>query len=187
MMRNAKELRGIAIVDVKNGAKLGNADEIVVSPDDGRVLGFVMKEGTFLNRNETIVEIADVRSIGSDAITVEGEAVAHTPEAVAGEIREARSGGRDLVGRQVVTQDGSLVGTIADFAIDVQARRVAAIQIGGGLFEKSDVIAADRITSVGADVVVVSEPGADAPDRPFVAVGQTESDQSSRHNRDIRP
>lgn len=171
-MRNAKDLQGLAIVDVANGKKLGSADEIVVSPESGRLLGFVMKSLGVLSPSERIVEMADVRSIGADAITVEGDEVAHTTEAAAEQIRQARSGKRGLSGKKVVTQDGNLVGTISDYAIDEQEARVKALMLGGGLFEKGDAIPADRIVSVGEDVVVVSEPGTGAESsgpRPFVA------------------
>lgn len=171
-MRNAKDLQGLAIVDVANGKKLGSADEIVVSPDSGRLLGFVMKSLGVLSPNERIVEMSDVRSIGADAITVEGDEVARTTEASAEEFRQARASKRGLNGKKVVTQDGTLVGTITDYSIDEQEARVKALMLGGGLFEKGDAIPADRIVSVGEDVVVVSEPGSGAGSsgpRPFVS------------------
>ena len=170
-MRNAKELQGLAIVDVANGKKLGNADEIVVSPDTGRVLGFVMKSLGVLSPNERIVEMSDIRSIGPDAITVEGDEVARTSEAAAEEFTKARTEKRSLMGRKVVTQDGALVGTVTDFTIDEKEARVKALILGGGLFEKGDAVPADRVVSVGTDVVVVSEPGVGANasgPRPFV-------------------
>jgi uncharacterized protein YrrD len=171
-MRNAKDLQGLAIVDVKGGNKLGSADEIVVSPDNGRVLGFVMKSMGVLSPNERIVEMSDVRSIGPDAITVEGEEVAHTSGAAAEVFQQARSGKRTLNGKKVVTQDGTVVGTVTDYTIDEREARVTGLILGGGLFEKGDVIPADRIVSVGSDVVVVSEPGAESGAsgaRPFIS------------------
>jgi sporulation protein YlmC with PRC-barrel domain len=171
-MRNAKDLHGLAIVDVANGRKLGSADEIVVSPDSGRLLGFVMKSLGVLSPNERIIEMSDVRAIGADAITVEGNEVGVTGDAAAADLREARASKRGLNGKKVVTQDGTVVGTISDYTIDEHEARVKALMLGGGLFEKGDAIPADRIVSVGEDVVVVSEPGAGAGasgPRPFVA------------------
>ena len=171
-MRNARDLQGLAIVDVANGKKLGSADEIVVSPDTGRLLGFVMKSLGVVTPNERIVEMSDIRSIGPDAITVEGDQVARTSEAVAEEFRQARASKRTLMGRKVVTQDGTVVGTVTDYAIDEKEGRVRTLMLGGGLFEKGDAIPADRIVSIGGDVVVVSEPGAGADasgPRPFVS------------------
>ncbi len=171
-MRNARELQGLAIVDVRGGKKLGTADEIIVSPDDGRVLGFVMKSLGVFSPNERFVEMGDVRSIGADAITVEGEEVAHTPQAVRDEIQQARGSGRTLTGKKAVTQDGTVVGTISDYTIDEEKARVTGLILGGGVFEKGDVIQAERIVSVGPDMVVVSDPGSGAEatgGRPFVS------------------
>jgi uncharacterized protein YrrD len=161
-----KDLHGMSIVDVRDGKKLGQADEVVISPDDGRVLGFVMKTGGLLRNGESIVEIDDVRAIGRDAITVEGDEVAHTSEAATEAFSQARSGGRALPGRKVVTQGGTLVGQVDDIAIDEDGRRVTALLLGGGLLEQSDALAADRIVSVGPDVIVVRDENGDADRRP---------------------
>ncbi len=164
-MRSAKELKGLAIVDVKNGAKLGTADEVVVSPDDGRLLGFVMKGGLF-GGSERIVETSDIRAIGADAITVEGEELAHTAEAAAEAFSQARASDRALIGRKVVTQDGSLLGVVSDYHLDDAVRRVAALTIGGGMMGNGDAIPADRVVSVGPDVIVVSAAGSGGTDGP---------------------
>ena len=165
-MRTMKDLHGMTILDVRDGKKLGQADEVVISPDDGRVLGFVMKTGGLLRNGESIVEIDDVRAIGRDAITVEGEEVAHTSEAASEAFSQARSGERALAGRKVVTQGGSLVGQVDDVAIDEDGRRVTALLLGGGLLEQSDAVAADRIVSVGPDVIVVRDERADEDRTP---------------------
>lgn len=170
-MRSVKELQGIAIVDVTGGKKLGTVDEVVISPDDGRLLGFVMRGGGVLARTEHIIEADDIRSIGQDAITVDGDDLAHVPEAASEAIQQARTGGRSLMGRTAVTQQGTALGQIGDLMLDPDARRLAAVMIGGGMLGSSDAVPADRIVSVGPDVVVVSDVDAPADDvpRPFVA------------------
>jgi len=169
-MRTGKDLIGLAIVDVRDGKKLGNADELVISPDDGKLLGFIMKSGGLFSSEEVIVEIEDVRSIGADAITVDGDEVAHTLEASAEAFREARGGGRSLVGRKVVTQGGTLGGQVSDVVINEEQRRVTALLIGGGMLEQGDALPADRIVSVGPDLIVIRD--GDASDDaigPFAA------------------
>lgn len=156
-MRTGRELTGLAIIDVRDGKKLGAADEVVISPDDGRLLGFVMKRGGLFSSEEAIVEIGDVRAIGPDAITVEGDEVAHTLEASADAFRAARSGGRTLPGRKVVTQNGSVVGQVSDVVVNEQQRRVTALIVGGGMLEQGNALQADRIVSVGPDVIIVRD------------------------------
>lgn len=158
-MRTGRDLIGLAIVDVRDGKKLGSADELVISPDDGRLLGFVMKRGGLFSSEEVIVEIDDVRAIGRDAITVEGEEVAHTAEASNEAFREARAGDRSLVGHKVVTQNGSVVGQVSDIVVSEEERRVTALLIGGGVLGQGDALQADRIVSVGPDVIVIRDEG----------------------------
>ena len=166
-MRTGKDLIGLAIVDVRDGKKLGTADEVVISPNDGRLLRFVMKHGGLFSSSEAIVEIDDVESIGPDAITVEGDEVAHTPEASAAAFREAREGERSLVGRKIVTQGGSLVGQVSDVVINEQQRRVTSLMIGGGMLEQGDTLPAERLVSVGPDLIVVRDENATTEPGPF--------------------
>ncbi len=160
-MRTTKDLAGLAIIDIRDGRKLGSVADAVFSPDDGRLLGFTMKSGGLLNQQESVVEVDDVRSIGADAITVEGEDLVHDGRSVSQTFQDARSGDRTLIGRKVITQGGSVVGQIADLAISEEERRVTGLILGGGMFERSDALPADRIVSVGPDVVIVTDPEAE--------------------------
>lgn len=154
-MRSARELHGLAVVDVQGGRRLGHIDEVVVSPDDLRLLGFVMKEGNLFNQRERVVEASGIRSIGADAVTVDGEELAGDADAASEAFREARTGDRRLIGSKVVTQEGTLLGTVDDFAIDESQQRVGALTLRGGLLSGGDALPAERIVSVGPDVVVV--------------------------------
>lgn len=156
-MRKISELVGIAVVDVKDGTNLGQVGEVVLSPDDLKLLGFVVKSGGFLAQEERIIETSDVRSIGDDAITVDGLEAAHTSEASTEAFRNARAGDRRLAGKKVITDGGTVVGTVSDAILDEDGRQLAALLIGGGLLQSSESLHADRITSVGPDVIVVRE------------------------------
>lgn len=167
-MRTTKELSGLAIIDIRDGKKLGTVGETVISPDDGRLLGFVIKSAGFLSQDESAVEIEDVRSIGADAVTVEGEEIVHRIAAMPEPFQQARSGDRTLIGRKVVTQGGSLVGKIADLVISEDERRTTGMVLESGMFERGDALSADRIVSVGPDVVIVTdEHGAPEAGSPF--------------------
>jgi uncharacterized protein YrrD len=165
-MRSTKELRGVAIVDTTGGRRLGRIDEVIISPDDLRLLGFVMKEGGPISQRERVVGAEHVRSIGRDAVMVEGD-VALAADQASEEISRARSGERPLIGAKAVTEDGALLGEIEDVSLDEAAMRVAAVTLRGGLTSSGDAIQAERIRSVGPDVVVVAT--------------------DSRTERDIRP
>ena len=156
-MRSGNELRGMSVVDVAGGNKLGQVGEVVISPDDLRVLGLVVKSGGLLSQQERIIEADDIRSIGKDAITVDGADAAHDRDTGGDELRQARSGQRRIIGAKAVTKSGTLVGTVSDFMVDENTRRVTALTLGTGPFSTSEAIPAERIASVGPDVIVVHD------------------------------
>lgn len=170
-MRRMKELRGLAIVDISQGQRIGSADEVVISPATGRLLGFVMKGLGFLWPRERVVEIGDVRSIGPNVITVDDASVAHSVRSAPGELQEARRGGRALLGKRVVTLDGRVIGTVSDCMINERRARVSGLLLGSGPFGTKDMVAADRIVSIGPDAIVLAEGGRseDPSQRPFAA------------------
>jgi sporulation protein YlmC with PRC-barrel domain len=78
------------------------------------------------------------------------------------EVGAARESSSALVGKKVVTEAGSLLGTIGDYFIDESARRVTGLVVGGGLLSAQDGLSADRILSVGPDAVIVTDEGTEA-------------------------
>jgi uncharacterized protein YrrD len=169
-MRKSRELRGLAVVDATSGTKLGTVEELVVSPEDGDLLAVVLGGGMF-GGGKTYIDMADVRAIGPDAVTVEGDEVARAEDAIGDRVREAHSSPRKLVGNKVVTENGTFLGTIHDYFIDEETRRVTGLTIGGGLLSSEDGLAADRIVSVGPDAVMVLDEGDQAEGEEGGATG----------------
>lgn len=161
-MRKGKELHGLAVVDVGSGRKLGTVEHLVISPEDGAVLGVAIGGGMF-GGGKSYVDIADVRAFGADAVTVDGEDVARSENDASETIRDADRSARTLVGNKVVTEGGAFLGTVHDYFIDEAARRVTGLTIGGGLLSGEDGLAADRIRSVGPDAVIVNDEDEAAP------------------------
>ncbi len=180
-MRSARELHGLAVVDIQGGKRLGHIDEVVISPDDLRLLGFVLKQGNLLSHRERIVEVESVHSIGADAVTIASEDVVREADAAGDPFREARSGERRLAGAKVVTEEGKLLGIIDDFSIDESQQRVAALTLRGGLFSGGDALPAERIVSVGPDVVVVRGEGVE-PRHEDAALGGGRDDPAARRS-----
>lgn len=159
-MRKRKELQGLAVVDVSGGRKLGSVRDLVVSPENGRIVALIVSGG-MLGGAESWVSVDDVRAIGSDAVTVEAENVARPEAEMPDGIRAARDASRSLTGKKVVTANGTLVGTVSDYLVDDTEMRVTGLTIGGGLLSTEEGLAADRVLSVGPDAIIVTDADTD--------------------------
>lgn len=155
-MRKRKELQGLAVVDVTGGKKLGAVGDLVVSPDTGRIVALTLNGG-MLGGAGSYVPIEDVRAIGPDAVTVADENVARPDSEMPDGLRAARDASRALAGKKVVTENGSLLGTVSDYLVDESALRVTGLTLGGGLLSGEDALSADRIVSLGPDAIIATD------------------------------
>ncbi len=155
---NSKQIKGIAVVSIADGTKLGTVDQVYVDPADRRVVGFTLHSGGGLlsrHSHDGLIDVADIHALGSDALTLDD---ASKVQEDAPQLRDA---GLitidDLVKRKVVTENGTFVGQIAAVEFDETAFRLAEIEVSPGFFKSNKHVAADHVISLGGDVVIVAD------------------------------
>jgi uncharacterized protein YrrD len=108
----AKDLRGMPLLAVDTGAKLGEIRDAIIQPVEGRVIAVIVRT---LDNDELRLRINDV-IIGPDAVMTSWESFAH-----AGDRSSEMTGGvraiDELVGANIVTEDGDLLGRISEVYI----------------------------------------------------------------------
>lgn len=155
---NTKRLKGLAVVSIADGRKVGTVHEVYVEPTERRVVSFGLRQpGGLLHAASgppLVVDTDNVHALGSDALTVDD----------ASALREAAGGGHpgvvsgeDLTKRKVVTEGGIYVGQVVSVEIDPATYRLTAIEVSPGFFRGNKLIPDAQVTSLGADVVVVSD------------------------------
>ena len=154
---NTDKLKGIAVVAIAEGTKLGTIDRALFDPTtlDLRALQITGDGRTF------IVPWELVQTIGADAVMVASSQVART----------AAQGGQfgtlvDLKALQrlkVVDAAGTLAGTISDVEPDPTSGRVLRVTVskGGflGRFAETTTIEAAAIRGIGTDIITVADLG----------------------------
>jgi sporulation protein YlmC with PRC-barrel domain len=163
---NTKRLKGLAVVSIADGRKLGTVHEVYVEPATRQVVSFGLRQAGGLLHAASgpplVVDTGNVHALGSDALTV----------ADASALREAAGGGHpgvvsgeDLTKRKVVTEGGTYVGQVVSVELDPATFRLTAIEVSPGFFRSNKQIPDAQVISLGADVVVVSDtvcaPGAE--------------------------
>lgn len=138
----AKDLRGMTLLAVDTGAKLGEIHDVIIQPIGGRAIGVSVRT---LDGDELRLRIDDI-IIGPDAVMTSWESFAY-----AGDRSIEMAGGvkalDEMVGSNIVTEDGDLLGRITEVYIradkPLAIYRVAESRIkkffGRGFFLPGDV------------------------------------------------
>jgi uncharacterized protein YrrD len=188
---DVKSLKGIAVVSIEQGEKVGTVDNVVFDLDSRRVIAFKLVKPGFLRSGGIVIKMTDIESIGKDAIMIRNKE----------KIREFKSE-RDLQGRpdlgqlsslRVVTEDGTFVGTLATVQFEPRNGVITEFEVTGAGFmdrlRRNQSISTREVVSIGSDLMVIPDKyapeGASKPDddEPVALPESTSSGDDDRIRR----
>lgn len=152
---NGSEIKGKAVVSIHEGSKLGQIDEILVNVERMRVTALHMKS----KGDAVIIPFDKVRTVGSDAVTVQDATAAQRGAPDAADL----AGLSQLTRLKVVDEDGTFLGVVKSVEIDPHTGSITELQAqkGGvlGIGRSVRTIDAGEVTSVGHDLLVIQGSG----------------------------
>ncbi len=149
-------VKGTAVVNLGDGAKLGTVDHVYFDPDTKRVVGFSFHQGSFFGKTSGVIDMADVHGVGPDAVTITDASAIRSQlvlEARECELIELD----DLLKRKVMTESGRYVGEVAAIKFGEASHGLTAIDVSPGNHEDNRSISAERIQQIGSDVIVIAD------------------------------
>jgi uncharacterized protein YrrD len=152
---NSKQLKGLAVISIADGEKLGTVDGVYVDPTAKRVVGFAVKHGggLFAAGDHELIDIDDVHALGRDALTLTDKG------AVRGDQTRARLDQLvevdDLLKLKAVTEGGTYVGQIAGVEVDETSFRMDDVEVSPGFFKTNKLVPVHQVVSIGHDLVMV--------------------------------
>lgn len=156
---NSKDTRGLKVVSIADGTQIGTVDEVYLDLAAKQVVGFTITQGRgpfggALDNAPTVAASA-VHALGHDALTLDDVTAAHAAwvDAAYGPLETLDA----LVGRKVITEGRTDVGTIAALEFDEQTFALTTVEVSPGLFRTKTHIPLDHLVRFGPDVLVVSE------------------------------
>lgn len=160
-MVDANSLKGMTIVSVAEGARLGTITDVLFQPAPLGVAALQVRG----NGTDFVIPFEHVRSLGADAVTVDSSQV--TQMSSAGGTFDGLPRMTQLLKLKVVDDAGTLIGTLRSLEVDPATGRVTRLtaQRGGvlGVGGASTTIAAEAVRSVGGDLLTV-EANSPTPD-----------------------
>ena len=157
-MVNSKHVKGLAVVSIADGSKIGSVDRGFVDPATKQVVGFSLGGGGGLlggGEPAMTIDVDEIHSLGPDAMTVDSATAARGAQtsAAAGALVDLE----DLSKHKVLTEGGTLVGQLVSVDFDEKSFRLTQIEASPGFFKSNKHIPLDQVTSIGGDVIVVAD------------------------------
>lgn len=153
-----KLTRGTPVISLAEGTTLGVVDRVYFDPERLAVVGFTIRQhGGLLGGGPTgVIDIADVRAFGPDAVTIDDVGAVRSELAVAA-VAASLIEMEALLGRAIVTAGGRRLGRIAEVIFDEDSHQLLTFVVEMDDGGQRRIAAAD-VATVGEDLVVVAEP-----------------------------
>ncbi len=156
---NSKQVKGLSVISIADGKKLGSVNHIFIDPVQKQVVGFSVGGSHSLLSSDPdqgmVVYAKDVHSLGPDALTLTDTSAAR------GDATNSTYGGlldaEQLTKRKVLTEGGTMVGGVASLEFDPSTYRLTGIEVSPGFFKSNRIIPVEQVTNIGEEIVMVSD------------------------------
>ena len=152
----ASKLKGMPVVSMADGAQLGSVVDVLFDIADLRVSALVLSAKS----GEARLPFGSIRSIGSDAVTV--ESAAETQGAGGQSASDTLHSLGDLMSLSAINAEGTLLGKIKELEINEQDGHLTGLEVhrGGvlGLGGTGQTLPPTAIRNIGPKLVTVEMP-----------------------------
>ncbi len=151
---NSKQVKGLAVISIADGAKLGVIESASLDIASKCIVGFAVAPSDGAGEPQ-FVTCADIHALGPDALTLDDASKmsgAQTkPEG--SEFVDLS----ELLKSKVVTEGGTFVGQVTCIEFGLDSYRLTQIAVSSGFMRGNDTIHADDILNVAGELVVVAD------------------------------
>jgi len=146
------KLKGMAIVSVSEGSRLGRVDDVLINTSGIQIGALKIAH----DGQQFMIPFNLIKSIGSDAITVESSQVTQAEGSAAGAMVSLR----DFKKLKMVDESGTLLGMLSSVDFDQQSGKLVQLSVhkGGmlGLGGTTTAVDTSQVRGIGREVVTVS-------------------------------
>lgn len=154
---NSKELKGIPVLSIDGGEKLGSVSRAYVDAPQKRIVGFAYNAGGgfMQTESEPKLDAEEVHTLGPDALMLdkkEGETGASVSERYS-----QLSILDDVSSLPVLSESGVLAGHVASIDFDQNSYELTQLEVSPGHFKSNQAIPIEHVVTIGRDYVIVQD------------------------------
>lgn len=124
-LQRASALIGQPIVTLDTATDVAEVRDVIYAPERSEIAGFALRgRGFFSSPDAGVLPLADVRSIGRDAVMVASADRVRIEDPAFSATLEER---RDVVGNEVLTDAGNVIGRVLDLVVEIDRSRATVV------------------------------------------------------------
>jgi uncharacterized protein YrrD len=173
-------IRGLPVVTISGGEDVAEVRDLIYNPEAGRVVGMTLnKRGFLAGRRREVLPAETIHAIGRDAVMVADEASLLHPGTAPDEVGSPPEG-RDVIGNEVLTEQGTKLGRVKDVVVlvgsagEVVGYAIETASQGTGYIPLPSQLA------VSGSALVVPDPTQDYVESDLVGLGAAVDEFRSR-------
>lgn len=153
-----KNLLGLTVISLDNGKEIGKVKKPIIDVQTGKIIALLLEQKTGIFRDAKVITYDFVNHIGKDAVTVSKTDCIQKASSIP-DIFHLLKLDNTIINSRVMTINGTALGNIEEYYFDVETGNITSLEISGsgfnGLFKGKAFLAAEYITTIGKDVIIV--------------------------------
>jgi len=155
MLINAKKLINLPIIEAVTMKKVAVVDNLIVSPENGAVLAFLLRKNFLSNKNRIVV-LHDVREMYIDGLVTNSKDNIINPDEVI-KVKSVLDQNIFLLGSRVITQNSKILGYLEDFIFDTGFSAIVTLIVKKRFSTEKRIISAERILNIQPGRIVIRD------------------------------
>lgn len=157
-MKSSSEIKNLKIISIAEGQQVSTVKDIILDAENGCLAFFVINQPSdYLGAR--IIAYSDILGLGDYALIIPNteviQDVAHCKLAIELLKRDIK-----VIGAQVLSAQGSLIGEVTEILIDEESGRIVACQTINPQGVNSE-INCDKVKKYGKDIIILGEPSSE--------------------------
>lgn len=151
MFIEAKKIIGLPVAAIDTETKIGEIAQIVIDPENGRILGFLIKTGGILSPTLAL-SIVDIKEWDPNGIVTESLDNLVNPDEIV-RIKNVLDKKIDFLKMSAKTESGKGLGMVEDLLIDTDTEIVAKYYLKD-ILGKSRVLSSDQVIKIENKTII---------------------------------
>ena len=163
-MRKSKKFIGMPVISLAEGQQLGTVKGLVVDPVQQKVAALIIEQKSWFSEQK-FAPYGKVRSVGTDAITIDQSAVVEKGSSLP-DILKLYKEKANIVGYKVLVENGSQLGVVDEYFVDDLSGQIVGLELSGNFFNSfimgKTFLDIGYVKTIGKELVVTSAEAIDS-------------------------